>query len=76
LLDRSDADVDAFVAQYSSLLNFPVLQDDAREASRAYDIAGTPTTVVINPDNKVVLVHVGTLDDHSKEEVLKLLGAK
>jgi peroxiredoxin len=40
-------------------LSMPVAFDDAGSAGKAYGVVYTPTTVIVNPEGKVVFRHVG-----------------
>jgi peroxiredoxin len=40
-------------------LSLPVLLDDKGIADKAYDIMYTPTTVILDPEGRVVFRHVG-----------------
>ena len=50
-------------------MNFPVLVDNGKVGRELYKIRGTPTTLIINGDGKVVFRHVGYYE--GMEEVLK-----
>ena len=40
-------------------LSLPVLLDDKGVADKAYDIVYTPTTLIIDPEGRVIFRHVG-----------------
>jgi peroxiredoxin len=48
-------------------LNFPTLIDQRMEVARQFGVRGTPTTVVVNRDGKIVARGLGPLDLESPE---------
>lgn len=60
-LDRSRAAADAFLAQVPA--RFAVAFDPAGDVARAYAIQGMPSSVLVNPEGRVLLQHAGFRDD-------------
>jgi cytochrome c biogenesis protein CcmG/thiol:disulfide interchange protein DsbE len=60
-LDTSRADADRFLAQVPA--GFTVAYDPAGAIARQYAIKGMPSSVLIDPDGRVLQVHAGFNDD-------------
>jgi peroxiredoxin len=56
-------------------VTFPVLYDTSGEVSQLYDVNAMPTTVIIDTDGNVRVLHLGYRDGDGKkyEEAIKLL---
>jgi peroxiredoxin len=57
--------VKPYMAQHG--LNFPTLIDQRMEVARQFGVRGTPTTVVVNRDGKIVARGLGPFDLESPE---------
>jgi peroxiredoxin len=57
--------VKAYMAKHG--LNFPTLLDQRMEVARQFGVRGTPTTVVVNRDGKIVARGLGPFDLESTE---------
>jgi len=71
-VDYSDAlrDARAFIRRYR--WTFPVLRDDSGTTGAAYDIPGLPTTVVLDPQGRIVKTLVGPQTQRTLEAALKV----
>jgi peroxiredoxin len=74
-IDRDTELVDAFLAQRRGTLPFPVAFDNTRAAKRAYEVVVTPTIFVVDPQNKIVYEHAGSLDPKDVQQITELVGA-
>jgi peroxiredoxin len=57
--------VKAYMAKHG--LHFPTLIDQRMEMARQFGVRGTPTTVVVNRDGKIVARGLGPFDIESAE---------
>jgi predicted deacylase len=58
-------------------VSFPVLLDNKSVRKKLYKVRGTPATLIINGDGKVVFKHAGYyggMEDILKKEIQGLLG--
>lgn len=58
-------------------VSFPVLIDNKSVGRKLYKVRGTPTTLIINGDGKVVFKHVGYyggMEEVLKKEIQSVLG--
>ena len=71
-VDYSDAlrDARVFIRRYR--WTFPVLRDDSGTTGAAYDIPGLPTTVVLDPQGRIVKTLVGPQTQRTLEAALKV----
>ncbi len=72
-LDRNEAAARAFVSERRSDLTYSVAFDSSRSATAAYGVRYTPTSFIIDSNNKVIYKHVGTFDPSDIDEI-KTLG--
>lgn len=76
-LDAKRADAERFLAQVPA--QFSIAYDPAQESPRRYAIKAMPTSVLIGPDGRVLLVHSGFHDDQRAEleaAIAKALSAR
>jgi thiol-disulfide isomerase/thioredoxin len=64
-LDQKNADAQAFLADNPA--RFDVAFDTSGQVPRTYAIKGMPTSVLIGPDGKVLMVHSGFRDEQRDE---------
>ncbi len=57
-------------------VNFPVAMDKDRQVTEAYDIGQLPTTLLINPEGKVIKVIKGTMTERQIYEYMNLIKPK
>ncbi len=57
-------------------LTMPVFTDVKAEVRNAYHMGGTPETIVISPDSKVMGVWYGAYEQGVREEIEKFLRIK
>jgi len=74
-LDRSELALRSFVKDNHQLLNFEVALDTNREAKKAWDVVETPTTFVLDANNKVLFRHAGVLSPEDVSTIEHLVGA-
>ena len=58
-VDRDEAAVRQYVASHKADMKVPLGLDMNRDADHAYGIEGTPTTYVLDSNNKVIYIHLG-----------------
>lgn len=57
-------------------VNFPVAMDKDRQVTEAYDIGQLPTTLLLNPEGKVIKVIKGTMTERQIYEYMNLIKPK
>ena len=57
-------------------VNFPVAMDKDRQVTEAYDIGQLPTTLLVNPEGKVIKVIKGTMTERQIYEYMNLIKPK
>lgn len=57
-------------------VNFPVAMDKDRQVTEAYDIGQLPTTLLLNPEGKVIKVIKGTMTERNVYEYMNLIKPK
>lgn len=57
-------------------VNFPVAMDKDRQVTDAYDIGQLPTTLLLNPEGKVIKVIKGTMTERQIYEYMNLIKPK
>lgn len=75
-VDQKIDDAKAFLKGHPAM--FDVAYDQAGAVPRAYAIKGMPTSVLIGPDGKAILVHVGFREDQRgflESRIREALGA-
>ena len=76
-LDQKTDDAKAFLEANPAL--FEVAFDATGQVPRSYAIKGMPTSVLIGPDGRVLMVHTGFKDEHRAElekHIQQALGQK
>ncbi|PRS83710.1 MULTISPECIES: thiol-disulfide oxidoreductase ResA [unclassified Bacillus (in: firmicutes)] len=71
---ESNIAVKNFMESYG--VNFPVAMDKDRQVTEAYDIGQLPTTLLINPEGKVIKVIKGTMTERNVYEYMHLIKPK
>lgn len=62
-VDRKEADASAFLARHPARFN--VVYDSAGQTPRAYAIRAMPTSLLIDPNGRVILIHSGFREDQA-----------
>ena len=70
--DEPRADVQAFADDLS--LTFDVLLDPGGEVQRLYQVRGYPTTVLVDADGVVRVLHIGLMTENQLDQYLSELG--
>ncbi|WP_369456880.1 thiol-disulfide oxidoreductase ResA [Bacillus safensis] len=71
---ESKIPVKNFMESYG--VNFPVAMDKDRQVTEAYDIGQLPTTLLLNPEGKVIKVIKGTMTERQIYEYMNLIKPK
>ena len=72
-VDAKQADAEKFLAQVPA--QFPVAFDSRGEAPGRYELKGMPSSFLIGPDGKVLMVHSGFKPEERKELESKIEAA-
>jgi peroxiredoxin len=70
--DEPKENVAAFVEEFG--LTFPILLDPGGDVQNAYRIRGYPTSVFLDKDGLVQIVHIGIMTEEQLDEYLQELG--
>lgn len=70
--DESEDLVQPFVQELE--LTFPILMDPGAEIQKLYQVRGYPTSVFIDEQGLVQVVHIGILDENQLDGYLQDLG--
>lgn len=70
--DEPRADVQAFADDLG--LTFDVLPDPGGEVQRLYQVRGYPTTVLVDADGVVRVLHIGLMTENQLDQYLSELG--
>lgn len=71
---ESNIAVKNFMGSYG--VNFPVAMDKDRQVTEAYDIGQLPTTLLVNPEGKVIKVIKGTMTERQIYDYMNLIKPK
>lgn len=71
---ESNIAVKNFMGSYG--VNFPVAMDKDRQVTEAYDIGQLPTTLLVNPEGKVIKVIKGTMTERNVYDYMNLIKPK
>ncbi len=71
---ESNIAVKNFMESYG--VNFPVAMDKDRQVTEAYDIGQLPTTLLVNPEGKVLKVIKGTMTERQIYDYMNLIKPK
>ena len=72
-IDRDEDAIRTYVKQHRDTIQFPVALDTKRVAKNAYDILYTPTTFVIDANDKVIYKKIGTFNSSDVENIKALV---
>jgi peroxiredoxin len=75
-IDRSEQLLREFIMKNRAQLMFEVALDTDRDAKRAYDVIETPTTFVLDANDKVLFRHAGILSNADVAAIHSLVGAQ
>jgi len=70
--DEPRSDAQAFVDEMG--VTFPILLDAGKRVSRAYQVQGLPTTVILDADGVVRVRHVGLMTGSQLDQYLEQVG--
>lgn len=73
-ISLTDKDLKQYIAEKE--FSMPVFINPAKEATQQYGFGGTPQTIVISPDGKVLQNWMGAYADKQQVEVEKFFGIK
>ena len=74
-LDRQESLVQGWLQEYGSQITYPVASDSNRTATRAYGIEYTPSHLLLDPSNKVIMMLVGEISSDTVDQIKQLVGA-
>ncbi|MBF0299620.1 MAG: TlpA family protein disulfide reductase [Oligoflexia bacterium] len=72
-IDRNQRLVMDFLNKYRSQIDYVLSLDLTREALKAYSINATPTTFIVDENNKVIYKHLGSYDDEIMNEIKRVI---
>lgn len=72
-IDRSEADLRAYVDGHRDLIHFPVALDFERDAKKTYGVTATPTIFILDSNNQVIYKLVDVFNDEQLALVKSLV---
>ena len=76
-LDKKREDADKFLAEVKA--DFNIAFDPSADTAKRYGVKGMPSSYLVGPDGKILMVHSGFREDERKEleqRIATALGAK
>lgn len=76
-IDRKSAEKDVMAfyqkKRAQGLINYPFALDQDRKLAKTFNIVGTPTTFIVDSQNKIIYSHVGMLEDTDVAKIKEIV---